>query len=59
MRSESYTIAVGKVTKVKPIDTKDLAHTSYFSFQKARENMKVEEPAPVPAVVEEEAPKAE
>ena len=37
LRSESWTIAVGKVLKVKPIDTKDLEHTSYFLNKKKKE----------------------
>ena len=42
LRSESWTIAVGKVLKVKPIDNKDLDHTSYYLNMKKKETEKTE-----------------
>ena len=42
LRSESWTIAVGKVLKVKPIDNKDLDHTSYYLHMKKKANEKNE-----------------
>lgn len=38
LRSESWTIAVGKVLKVKPIDKKDMEHQSYFMNKKEQES---------------------